>query len=135
VELDIGKFIRIKASVDAALASADSATHAQGLSNAYGSYRTEILAMISGDGDLSAEFARLFPEHAFSGIADFGPDMAVNYGKAKTLLSGVSGWLDGIIQAAQADVQIRANAEAYAREKVKAERGVGFRGDETRGRS
>jgi hypothetical protein len=134
MEPDIAKFIRIKASVDAALASADSATHAQGLSIAYGSYRTEILAMISADGDLSAEFARLFPEHAFSGIAGFGPDMAVNFGKAKTFLSGVSGWVEGIIQAAQADVQIQANAEAYAREKVRAERGIGFRGDGSDGR-
>ena len=42
MELDIKKFIRIKSAVDASLGAADSATHAQGLSNVYASYRTEI---------------------------------------------------------------------------------------------
>jgi hypothetical protein len=42
-------------------------------------------------------------------------------------MSGVSGWLDGLIQVDQLEEQVRANAEAYAREKVKAERGIGFR--------
>ena len=129
--VDIAKFIRIKASVDGTLASADSPTHAQGLSSAYGSYRAEILTVISAESDLSAEFSRLFPEHAFRGSPGWGPDMAVNYGRVVSLLSGVAGWLNGVIQFAQAEGQIQANAEAYAREKVKSERGVGFRSDES----
>jgi hypothetical protein len=42
-------------------------------------------------------------------------------------MSGVSGWLHGIIEVDQFEGQGLANAEAYAREKVKAERGIGFR--------
>jgi hypothetical protein len=79
------------------------------------------------DGALLEEFERLYPEEHFRGVPTHGPDLRHQYGEVVSLMSGVSGWLHGIIEVDQFEGQRLANAEAYAREKVKAERGIGFR--------
>lgn len=55
-----------------------------------------------------------------------GERSAFALGKMRTM----AGWLDGIIEAAQYQNRLIAEANAYAREKVKAERGIGFRSPE-----
>ena len=79
------------------------------------------------DGSLLEEFDRLYPEAHFSGARVFFEDLQREHGEVVVRMSGMSGWLDGIIQVNQAQRQLRANAQAYAREKVKAERGIGFK--------
>lgn len=124
-QLDIAKLIRVKAAIDNTLANGKEATDAPGLSRAYIAHRREVASML--EGALLAEFERLYPEDHFRGVPTHGPDLRRQYGEVVSLISGVSGWLDGIIQVDQLQEQVRSNADAYAREKVKAERGIGFK--------
>jgi len=49
---------------------------------------------------------------------------------ADAAASAIAGWLRGVVAAEQVEAQLAANAKAYAEEKVRAERGVGFRAPE-----
>jgi hypothetical protein len=53
-------------------------------------------------------------------------ERAQQYHSAKTLLASLAGWLSGYVQQARMELEAR----AYAEERVKAERGVGFRGSQ-----
>ena len=46
--------------------------------------------------------------------------------RARNYLGQLSGWLNGLVEAAQFEAKIHAEAEAYARERVKGERPAGF---------
>jgi hypothetical protein len=46
--------------------------------------------------------------------------------EARTRLGAMAGWLNGFIEEAQFEARLRAEADAYAKERVKAERGIGF---------
>jgi len=123
--IDVAKLIRIRASLDAALATAKTAADAPGLSKAYLAHRREVASML--DGELLAEFDRLYPEAHYQGSPVVPIDLQLRWAEVVPLLSGMSGWLNGLIQADQISREIAANAEAYAREKVRAERGIGFK--------
>lgn len=50
--------------------------------------------------------------------------------EAETLASVLVGWLEGAIEAETYEMKVKAEAEAYAKERVRTERTVGF-GSET----
>jgi hypothetical protein len=85
-----------------------------------------------GDDPLRSEFAKLFPAEpmavrATARSAVIPPhDSSGVEGLAnlKTHLAGVAGWLGGLIEAEEREAQIKANADAYAKEKLAADRGV-----------
>jgi len=94
-----------------------------GLPVAYARLRDETSALAGGD--LTDEFGRLFPpvaalptdhDHEFAG------NVVAKGNEARLALAQLGGWLDGVILQARMQLEI----DAYARERVKAERGMGF---------
>lgn len=90
----------------------------------YKTSRGQIAVML--DGDLLKEFDSLFPANWDRGTVSTG-SVTVTASGVRGRLSAMAGWLDGLIEGLRFEAQITANAEAYAREALKAERGMGFR--------
>ncbi len=117
--MDVGKFLRLQGAIQSALeeASGKSSTVAgRATEDAYDRLRDAVRDTIPEE-DLE-EFDRLFPE-SFVALTPLE-----RFGFAQTLLASLSGWLGGYVQQARLDQEARAYAEA----RVKAERGVGFKG-------
>jgi hypothetical protein len=122
--LDPQRIIRIRSTIEAA---ADKTTATFALIELYTATRNQLLAML--EGDLVTEFEGLFPTwHRRGGM--LAGSLGITSSEARTRLRSLVGWLNGLVQGMQYEAQITANAEAYARERVKAERGIGFRAEE-----
>jgi hypothetical protein len=90
-------------------------------------FRTEVEEMI-GD-DQRSEFERLFPAwHRKSTAGSFRDgfdplEASAATSEARALLGQLEGWLGGFV----VEVKMNLEAEAYAKERLKQERGIGFK--------
>jgi hypothetical protein len=117
-EWDLGKFYRLKGTIEQAATSAGpaDARHArEPFRRLYSRFRDEARTAVPST--LLEEFDRLFPEHN-------GPSSGYMeaFHEARALMLAMVGWFDGIIQ----DTLAGAEIGAYAAARVKAERAVGF---------
>ncbi|HSW42642.1 MAG TPA: hypothetical protein VLM76_09055 [Patescibacteria group bacterium] len=126
-EIDLGRFLRIKTAIERVLAGATNASAAQGLRDAYSLWREE--ARKAMPESLLEEFDRIAPEDAGPrGRMAISPDLPIIAGAMRARLEGLAGWLQGFVEEANQAAQIAANADAYAREKVRSEKpAMGFR--------
>ncbi|HEV8697703.1 MAG TPA: hypothetical protein VGQ89_08420 [Candidatus Limnocylindrales bacterium] len=125
--IDVGRFIRLKATIEAtAAASTDGSLAAA--TEAYNRFRGQIATMV--DGPLKEEFEGLFPPdprmHSSGGMFSRVIRESLDAADARSRLAGLVGWLQGLIESAQTAAQLEANATAYAEAKLRAERGLGF---------
>jgi len=134
MSIDVGRFIRLRSTVKSASTSVPQGQEAvagRALTDAYRRLRAEVAGAIPEP--LSEEFSKLFPESVpppggGAGLGRLGAQAAES-NAARSLLEQMAGWLDGVVESAEHQMRIDAEAKAYARERVKAERGVGFRPD------
>lgn len=119
--IDINRILRLRSTIDAG-ASSNSTT---ALIELYRTAREQVLAML--EGELRTEFEELFP--GWDARWGGGQVLGVTMGEARGRLRSIVGWLDGLIEGARYQGQLKANAEAYARERIKADRGIGFRSE------
>jgi hypothetical protein len=120
---DVGRFLRLKNSIEGAVApfgEGSSAIAGGALPNAYVSLREEVREAIGPQHQ--AEFDRLFPAWNEPINTSHGIHTATQHSRAKGLLGRLAGWLDGFVQ----EAQMAMNAQAYAEELVKQERPLGF---------
>lgn len=125
--LDPRRIIRVRAAV--AAATEDSSPSTSVLMDLYTTSRNQILEMLEDD-ELVDEFSSLLPGWTDAPGSDLGRAIGasgVTAHAARLRLRTLVGWLDGLIESLRYDAQIAANAEAYAREVVRSERGIGFR--------
>lgn len=121
-QIDIEKFIRLRSTIRAVTAAPTITGAAEEmLIHSYVQIRSEVRSMLT-DENVAAEFEALCPE----GPTATGSGSTSRALEAVALLRQMAGWLDGLIEVAERSAQITANAEAYARAQLKAERGVGF---------
>jgi hypothetical protein len=142
--VDIGVLLRIRNSAQEALTATppDHSSAWNGLVETYERLR-EWAAQVIGDAHRD-EFNRLFPQTIDQRIAGTGaaggrPNPAALFAQqevaseARTRLGSLAGWLNGFIEEAQFRTRVQAESDAYAKERVKAERGVGFKPPEQSG--
>jgi hypothetical protein len=123
--IDLGRYLRLQGAIQAALDAVDqgnAVVGAEAMRTSYTRLREEARSAIPDE--QAAEFNRLFPAELPQPTARHSPQGldAVKYMTARSLLASLKGWLDGYVS----EVRIGVEAEAYAKERVKAERGVGF---------
>lgn len=128
---DASVFIRLKGAVEAAsravpedqLALADEA-----LGHSYRTLREQVRRLVPED--LQAEFDGLFPERLPQVVSRSMGRLGLQASRAhqaRTLLETMAGWLGGVATSLQEDERLRVEADAYARERVRVERGVDAR--------
>jgi hypothetical protein len=123
---DVGKILRVRGAIQATLeglADSEAVMAGDAVGSGYTRLRKEVAAIVPSED--REEFDRLFPESAGS----FGHrpmDKANKYHAAKGLLGQLAGWLRGYVD----EAQFQAKADAYARERMKQGRGVGFKPSE-----
>lgn len=135
MSLDVGALLRLRNGLQEALAAtpAEQGSAWQGLVDAYEGLRGRASQVI---GDAHAEeFERLFPAAIDRRTA--GHDITHDPGAmfvqqevasdARTRIASLAGWLNGFIEEAQFNMRMQAEADAYAKERVRTERGVGFK--------
>ena len=95
-DLDVGRFIRLKAAIESTLGLKAGPMAGPALSEAAERYREQIDAILSED--LRAEFDALFPrvEPQRSGRGDMVA-MAQAADSARARLLGIEGWLQGLV--------------------------------------
>ena len=116
--------LRLHGAITSALASVSedqAVMAAEALGITYTSLRAEVRAIVP-DG-LTEEFERLFSPQVPGARARGPMGDAKHFSQARAALGAMAGWLDGFIR----EARMRAEVEAYAKERVKAERGVGFK--------
>ncbi len=103
-----------------------SVTAGDALPNAYQKLREEVGTVI--EDEQREEFERLFPPWSRPSTAGsvrggFDPlRAAAATNEARALLGQLAGWLEGFVS----EVRMKLEADAYAKERVKQERGIGF---------
>jgi hypothetical protein len=133
MSIDVERFIRLRSTVKSAstsLPKGQEVASGRALSDAYRRLRAEVAETIPED--LREEFSKLFPENvSFPPSGDVQGSallqQAAQANAARSLLEQMAGWLDGLVESAEHQMRINAEAQAYAQERVKAERGIGFR--------
>lgn len=135
MSLDIGALLRLRNGLREALAAtpAEQGSAWQGLVEAYEGLRNRASEVV-GD-DHADELGRLFPPLIDRRTAgrDITRDPSALFvqqevdSEARTRIASLAGWLNGFIEEAQFNLRVQAEAEAYAKERVKADRGVGFK--------
>lgn len=118
----MGRFLRLSQTILGALASADGEGPVQArepLIRAYQRYRSEAYDLLL---DYRDEFDRVCPAWTSPEIAHAATRNAVEFAEAKLLMKALAGFLDGYVR----ETQLNLEAEAYARERINAERPVGF---------
>lgn len=118
--------MRLRGAIQSSLSSVSdgqAALAGGAMSEAYMTCRTEVRSAI--DPDLWEEFDRLFLTSATS--APIGREGAARFNEARIRLGKMGGWLEGQIEYLKYTSQLEAEAEAYARAKLKREDGMGFR--------
>jgi hypothetical protein len=130
--MDVGKFLRLQGAIQATIegSAGKSSTQAgPAVEDAYFRLRQEAWDAIPEKD--REEFDRLFPSTVIPSPKARNQMQPVTpletYGTAQTLLTSLAGWLGGYIQ----ETRMRAEAEAYAEARVKAERSVGFKGGQS----
>jgi hypothetical protein len=129
--MDVPKVLRLQGTIRASLEAvpiAQAAHASETMAHTYRRARAEVLSAIP-DVDRE-EFERLFPEQLDQVTDTSGGRIGMQvarYNTARNLLGSMAGWLDGYVRAAQMQVE----ASAYAQERVKAERGIGFKGSDS----
>lgn len=119
---DVGTFLRLKSAVDSTLHRVESKTGAaKALTDAYLTFRSEAALIATAEG-IDDEFERLFPgmERVTKPVARAGFDpiaAASAASEAQSLLTRLSGWLDGFVQ----KVRLEEDAAAYASERIRLE--------------
>jgi hypothetical protein len=128
-DIDVPLFFRLREAVRGAIAAVpqgQAAESGRALQESYERLRPEILRAIPDH--LADEFNRLFPEQEFPRLPRHNLVLvAAQSNEARAALGAIAGWLDGLVQAADHENRLRLEAEAYARERVQSERGIGFR--------
>lgn len=130
--MEVGRILRLKEAIRGAMdALADkSATTGDALPDAYKRFREETLGAVGPEH--REELERLCPTWTRESTAGdfrrgFDPIKAgAAAEEARALLGQLAGWLDGFVL----EARMKLEAEAYAQEKLRAERGVGFRPSE-----
>ena len=129
--VDTGRLLRLRGAITGTLASTErgeggrSPFAGEALGDAYNRYRSELLSLLPDNSTIRSEVEALCP--AFSEAPPgsrhdlFGHDAFT--GKAAALLGQLAGWIDGLIE----EAQMQMNATAYAEARIKDERSVGFR--------
>jgi hypothetical protein len=135
MEIDVERFIRLRNTVRSAAASVPMGQESAAgdvLATAFQRLRPEVLDTLPEA--LREEFTKLFPDDVLKqsgGGGGLGPGRlradAVQATEARSLLEQMAGWLDGVVESAEHQMRIEIEARAYAQERVRAERGVGFR--------
>lgn len=118
--MDIDRFIRLRSTVVAAADDRDGTA----APSTYEALRVEIRSALPDE--LTGEFDRLFGQNYRTSGTALGRAMAARERAewAMGKLRAISGYLNGIIESAQAGERMRLEAEAYARERVKTDRGL-----------
>lgn len=124
--LNVERILRLQGAVRAAAASVSENNAVAGADPMLSSYRRlrdEVRGAIPSE-DVP-EFDRVCPPNvpAFAANRSRALDQAGKFHAARSMLEQMAGWLDGYVRHAQ----LQAEAEAYAAERVKEERGIGFR--------
>jgi hypothetical protein len=134
VQIDVGRFIRLRSTVKAASTSipkGQEAAAGAAFADAYRGLRAQVFETLPEP--LRDEFTRLFPDSVppqpSGDVRGGGPLLAqaAQANAGRSLLEQMAGWLDGVVESAEHEMRLEAEARAYAEERVKAERGVGFR--------
>ena len=129
--IDVGAFTRIRSAIERVVAADENPAGSSAFSQAVDTYRAQIRALLASETALLAEFDGLFPANDPQAARPSGGLLSAALrdptAAHRLALTGMAGWLAGLVDAANAAAQRQANAEAYAREKVNRERGVGFR--------
>ena len=106
----------------AALHAGEKAGQGVAAPEAYERLRAEALAIVPDD--KAEEFGHLFPEWTGGKVGRVGMHAVPLAEQALAMLGQLAGWLDGFVE----EARLAAEAQAYAVERVRQERGVGFRG-------
>jgi hypothetical protein len=123
---DISRYLRLQGAIRAAIDAVpegQAALAGHAMMNAYRRFRSEARANIPNE--QFSEFDAMFPTEVIFERAnprDDLQDAAAEFNAARLPLSTMAGWLDGFVQ--EAKMQMEANA--YAKARVKEERGVGY---------
>jgi hypothetical protein len=121
--MDAGKFLRLQKMVEAAASSAkesNAVMAAKAMQEAYNRVRGEVRETIPAA--RQEEFDRLFKSR-LGGYGGGPRGEADRFHEAKTTLATLAGWLGGFVE----EARLEAEVEAYAKARIKAERGVGFK--------
>lgn len=124
MEADVGRLLRLRATIRGAIedrAWADG--QGQILVTLYSRVLAELRSVVGQQ--RSEELERLMPDHRFGGNEPWQDRL--DFENATLMLSTIAGWVDGLIEEAQFTTRLAAEAEAYAEERVKSERGIGFK--------
>lgn len=125
--MDVGKFLRLQGAIQAAIESVGDGQAAVAGPAMAERYETLVVeARLTIPETEFEEFDRLFPKRIEGPRPTSGRDMfgsAKIFNEAKALLGTLAGYLGGYVNAAKIELE----AEAYAKERVRQERGVGFK--------
>ena len=126
MDIDLGKVLRLHGAITSALEAApegQAAVAGSALAMTYTRIRTEVRDIIPDE--QAEEFDRIFPEQVPTGRSVGGQLMrqAEHFNQARTLLGSLAGWLDGFIR----EAHMHAEVAAYAAERIRQERGIGFK--------
>ncbi|MDQ3878367.1 MAG: hypothetical protein M3290_08480 [Actinomycetota bacterium] len=130
---DVERIVRLKSAIEAASRTArDDQTEQiafsqEPLQRSYRNLRAQVRDAI--EPELIAEFDGLFPEDPPDIINRSQGRLALMASRAlqaKGLLETMAGWLGGIVASATEERRLRIEAEEYAKERVRQERGVGL---------
>lgn len=127
--VEVGRFMRLRGAIQGALDAIpvdQAAVAGRAMAARYRIFRHEAQKVVP-KGYLD-ELESLFPEAPIAGGRRDVREEAETYNQARGLLGALAGWLDGFIQEARS----QAETEAYVRERVKQERGVGFKAGDKR---
>lgn len=121
--MDVARIIRLKSTIEAAAAT--KVAHWEAV-DTYNRLRDEIAQALADAGEPGPEFERLYPhwDYQTNGARLMGRVVNSNQAatEAKARMTQIAGWLKGLVDAARVEAEIH----AYAVERVKAERGIGF---------
>ena len=133
--LDLGKLLRLRGMVTAAALTEAAQHSAAALVRAYNGLVDELNAALAGNEaqDLRDEFRRLFPHIQDPGVYDpIAYEAASRRAKlesaaaeARTRLSQLGGWIQGLVDELTFDQRLQLQAEADARERAKPQVGFG----------
>ena len=115
VTMDLKKIIRLKESAQSVASKVNKETYVCGFTDAYNKLVKAVRETL--DKESLAEF------DAIINTIDDGSEH-----NSVAFLAQLQGYLEGMIKAETWKAQIQSEAEAYAKERVKIERGVGFKG-------
>ena len=131
--MDVHELVRLKSTIESTVGAVDASKPEQlalGREPLHASYRSLRPRLRNAvDANLHEEFDDLFPEEPPDIIDRSHGRLGLHTAQAiqaKTLLEGMAGWLGGIVATATEKERMRVEADAYARERVRQERGVGL---------